>query len=152
MAVTGVRDLISHDHWTYVKGKTRSGQFLLRFREPLLQPDQATGYPCCLRVVWAYDIEGSGQLPNPAINEQMGVFEDRLCATWEHDALAVLTAVLTFDGARQWVFYTADAQACGARLSSMPQELEPYPIELDVFDDASWEYLRDQIVRDRGDA
>ena len=56
----------------------------------------------------------------------MRVFEDRLCDAWEHDAIAVLTAVLTFDGARQWVFYTADTEQCGSRLNAMPQEQERY--------------------------
>ena len=60
----------------------------------------------------------------------MEAFENRFCQAVEHDAHAVLAAVLTFDGARQWVIYTSDVQECGARLEAMPQEPEPYPLEL----------------------
>jgi hypothetical protein len=89
-------------------------------------------------------------MPAADVSQRMPVFEDRLCGAWECDGLAVLTAVLTFDGARQWVFYTADAPACGQRLNGMPQESEPYPIELDVFDDPEWAYLRNDVVGTRG--
>jgi len=147
-----VRDLIEHAGWTLVEGKTETGPYLLRFRKPVLRPPEVAGYTRCLRVVWPYDEEGSGAMPDRGVSDDMRVFEDRLCAAWERDALAALTAVLTFDGARQWVFYTADVQACGARLNDMPQESEPYPIELDAFDDPDWEYLRNEIVRDRGGA
>jgi hypothetical protein len=47
-------------------------------------------------------------------------FEGHLCGAFEQDALAVLTAVLTFDVARQWVFYTDDVQECANRLSEIP--------------------------------
>ncbi len=152
MPVTSVQDLIAHEQWTGIQGTVETGPYILRFRTPLLEPSQVAGYPRCLRVVWSYDAEGSRAMPDAHTSDQMRIFENRLCAAWEHDALAVLTAVLTFDGARQWVFYTADAGACGARLNAMPQESDPYPIELDVFDDSSWDYLRNQIVRDRADA
>jgi hypothetical protein len=101
-------ELIQRDHWTAVSGETDSGGYMLRFREPLLQPPDVHEYPRCLRVLWAYD------------------------------------------GARQWVFYTANLQECRARLNAMPQEQQRYPIELDAFDDAEWDYLRNEIIRDRG--
>jgi len=96
--------------------------------------------------VWAYADEGSGALPDTTTGETLETFENRLVAALEKDAVAVLTAVLTFDGARQWVFYTPDASACGARINAMPQEQDPYPIELDVFTDTDWQYLREQIL------
>ncbi len=144
-----LRNWIDCSGWNLVKGNTETGPLLLRFREPELPPEIAV-FPNCLRVVWGYDDEGSGTLPDGRCNEHMEVFENRLCAAWEHDALAVLTAVLTFDGARQWVFYTSDVQACVERLNSMPQESEAYPIELDAFNDPTWNYLHEEIIRDRG--
>jgi hypothetical protein len=151
MTIASVRELIEQDHWTGVAGQVPERHYLLRYREPVLQPLEVAEYPRCLRVVWAYDAVGSGTLPDERVSGDMRTFEDRLSASLEHDAVAVLTAVLTFDGARQWVFYTDDVQACGARLNSMPQESEPYPIELDVFDDPAWQYLRGQILKDRGE-
>ena len=77
----------------------------------------------------------------------MKVFEERFCQAVEQDACAVLSAVLTFDGARQWVFYTDDVKGCAERLGAMPQETEPYPLELTAQDDPEWSYLRDEILK-----
>lgn len=76
----------------------------------------------------------------------MDVFETRLRTAWEHDALAMLAATLTFDGACQWVFYTDDVDECHSRLHAMPQERERYPIELTAAEDPDWDYLRDQVL------
>jgi Family of unknown function (DUF695) len=86
-------------------------------------------------------------MPSASDSFDMGQFEDRLCEVLEVDARAFLAAVLTFDGARQWVFYTADVGECGRRLEAMPQNVERYPIEIDAFDDPAWQYLRTKIVK-----
>ena len=86
-------------------------------------------------------------MPSADDTERMAEFEDRFCAAVEHDATAILTAVLTFDGARQWVYYTGDVQECGERLNNMPQSDEPYPLELTTEQDPRWEYLRDEILK-----
>lgn len=77
--------------------------------------------------------------------DQMAACETDLCQALETDALAVLAAVLTLDGARQWVFYTRDIKECRARLDQMPEDSQ-YPIELDTFEDPDWEYLRNKIL------
>ena len=86
-------------------------------------------------------------MPSPDDSEQMAEFENRFCDAVERDATAILTAVLTFDGARQWVFYTGDVQECGERLANMPQRDEPYPLELATEEDPGWQYLREQILK-----
>ncbi len=146
MTVSNVTELLAAGRWSIAQGHSPAGASIIRFREPVLAPDQTTGYHRCLRIVWPYAPEGSGALPDPTTTEALETFEDRLVDALEDNATAVLTAVLTLDGARQWVFYTGDAKACGARINGMPQERDPYPIELDVFTDAEWSYLRDQIL------
>jgi hypothetical protein len=85
-------------------------------------------------------------MPTQSDSDAMAAFENRLCAALEHDGLAFLAAALTFDGARQWVFYTDDVAECRERLNVMPQETEPYPIELTTAKDSDWQYLREQIL------
>jgi hypothetical protein len=62
------------------------------------------------------------------------------------DAHAFLSAVLTSDGARQWVFYAGNIAECGRRLEAMPQNDRPYPVEIDTFVDPDWAYLRNQVL------
>ena len=119
----------------------------LRFRKPVLGPEETDGYHRLVQVLWAYDIEGADTMPDAHTSDEMGRFENHLCAAVEHDLQAVLTAVLTFDGARQWVFYTRDVPEFGRRLSTMPDfHGNPYPIELTTREDPAWSYLRDVIL------
>ncbi len=138
--------LLKPDRWAGASGEREAGPFILRFRTPVLDSTETGDHVNQLLVVWPYADEGAGALPSGEEQERMGVFEDRLCEAWERDGLAALTAVLTFDGARQWVFYASDVETCGIRLNDMPQETEPYPIELTTEPDPGWDYLRKQIL------
>ncbi len=137
---------LREDRWSLAQGDREAGPLLIRFRTPVLGPDGVDGYGRVLRILWAYAEEGSGELPAEPAVAAMERFEHRFCAAVEADGCAFLAAVLTFDGARQWVFYTGDVAECGRRLEAMPQESEPYPIDLDAFDDPAWDYLRDSIL------
>lgn len=140
------QDLIKADRWATAESEAPPRKGIIRFRTPILSPHQVKGYPTCLRILWGYAHEGAGALPDDPTSVRLQAFEDRVVEVLEQDAVAVLTAVLTFDGARQWVFYTADVVACGTRIECMPQESEPYPIDIDVFNDPEWRYLRDEVL------
>jgi hypothetical protein len=142
-----VKALLRSDRWAVAEARTPSGPALLRYRTPVLSSHEVNGYGHVLKIVWAYAPEDSAELPTRAQSEEMEAFEDRFCEAVEGDAHAILTAVLTLDGARQWVFYTGDIPECGRRLEAMPQEEEPYPIELTTESDPSWSYLRDEILK-----
>jgi len=147
MKSSKVARLLSDDRWSLADGYTNSGPYTIRFRTPVLAPSDTTGYDKLLTIVWPYADEGTGALPTSENNAAFEQFENRLCEAIEHDAHAVLTVVLTFDGARQWVVYTSDFRECGHRLEAMPQNEEPYPIELNVRSDPEWNYLRDEILK-----
>jgi len=142
-----VSRLLEQGAWSLARSHDDSSAFfLLRFRTPVLLPAEVESHPTRLAILWAFADEDSGAVPDPRTQEAMTVFEDRICSAFESDALAVLTAVLTFDGARQWLFYTRDVNECGRRLNAMPQEREPYPIELAAQTDPGWSYLRDEFL------
>jgi hypothetical protein len=138
---------MNRDVWDVAEVRTDSGLALLRYRTPVLGGHHVEGFERVLKIVWTFAEEGAGALPSTQQSEQMKLFEDRFCQAVEHDARAVLTAVLTFDGARQWVFYTGDVGECGARLEAMPQEAEPYPLELTTDMDPAWHYLSEEILK-----
>lgn len=142
-----VRETQLHDQWSMGEIWNDKITGLCRWRTPVLAPPDVNGYDRVLKVVWIYADENTGAMPSYEQSEQMSVFENRLCAAWEHDGHAYLAAVLTFDGARQWVFYTFDVPECGRRLHGMPQEAERYPIELITELDPEWSWLRHQILK-----
>jgi hypothetical protein len=147
MAKNKIVELLDGDEWAAVKGKAENGPFVLRYRTPILAPSDTKGYGRVLKIVWAYANENTRAMPTSEESKRMAQFENRFCDAVEQDALAILTAVLTFDGARQWVFYTRDVQECGVRLNEMPQDDEPYPLELTTEQDPQWTYLREEVLR-----
>jgi len=143
-----VREVQLADIWSVGEGHTADGlPFVCRWRTPVLSPLHVDGYDRVLKVVWPYADANTGAMPTADDSQTMGVFEDRLVQAWEHDGHAYLAAILTLDGARQWVFYTSDIQECARRLTDMPQEQEPYPLELTTEPDPTWSWLHEQILR-----
>ncbi|MEM7261737.1 MAG: DUF695 domain-containing protein [Planctomycetota bacterium] len=141
-----VLQVLERDMWAGADGEDEAGPFLLRFRTPVIGADETGDHQHNLTVLWPYADEDRLELPEDDVSEAMNLFEDRLCAAWEEDGLAFLAAVLTFDGARQWVFYTRDVEECGKRLEAMSHEEEQYPIELNSTEDPRWEYVREDIL------
>lgn len=129
--------------WTAISGELDSGPFILRHLSDL-EPRSDLGN--LLRIVWIYADENTGALPDEFESRAMTDFENILVDRFENDGLAMLTAALTFDGSRQWVWYTSDVSECGDRLNNLPSTEEPYPIEIDAEEDPEWGYLRNTII------
>lgn len=126
--------------WAIAEGKHNKLPLTIRFRNELQTRPDIVNHPHLIQITWAYDGLESG-LPGNLINEQMSIFEDRLTSAVEHDASAVLVAVITNDGEREWSFYSSDVQEFANRLSNMPQAEEKYPIDMTTRNDPEWEFL-----------
>ncbi|WP_193215178.1 DUF695 domain-containing protein [Luteolibacter marinus] len=141
-----VLEMVEGDRASFAEVSSGGDVALIRYRLPVLGGSEVPGYPWRLAVLWPYAECDSGALPTREANEAMNVFEERLFEALGHDNHAVWVAVLTFDGARQWVFYTSDVSECGRRLAAMPHEERSYPIELEADEDPTWTYLRESIL------
>lgn len=134
--------MIDTNQWAFIAGKVEAGTFTVRFRKPDLWPEDTGIYSHRLTVTWPYAEGGTGAMPDDADDKAMRVFEERLIKAWEHDYTALLTAVVTFDGTRQWIFYARDVDECRKRIGEMQQEVKSYLIELITDEDPAWRYLK----------
>lgn len=146
MPANKVIQVIQHDHWVSSSGEIKVGPFVLRFRTPVLTPADVADYPHRLSVLWIYADENTGAMPEDDDTRQMERFENLLIEALEHDFQAILTAVVTLDGARQWIFYAQDVDQCRHRIRAIPEEEGPYPVELSSAADPQWQFLRKQIL------
>lgn len=117
-----------------------------RWPMSLLQPFAFNWRGVSCRVIWPYDEEGKGTLPDHETGERLREFEALLSATLENDARAIVAAVVTFDGARQWVAYTTDSAECTRRMQLIFGDGSRFPLDIDAFPDPSWSYLRDEVL------
>lgn len=127
-------------------GVAREGKFLLRFRAPVLRANETAGYPTRVAVLWRYAAAGKGTLPMADVGETMGAFEDAVCLALEPDGLAVLAAVLTFDGARQWELYARDGGECTERIRAVATAQGAGSIDVVLSDDPEWAHVRGDLI------
>ena len=144
--MTMIEKLINYDRWASAEGVWADLPFFLRFRTPILEPSEIGSHIHRVDILWPYAELNTGIPPSHEDSEAMDIFENRLVETLESNVTAVLTAVLIFDGAREWIFYTNDIEECVRLINEMPQDAEPYPIEVTTVKDEKWSFLRDKIL------
>lgn len=143
---------VKQDRWSQVTGTHDDDPFMFRFREELGYVTDFTDYSRLITISWTYTHDGCSGIPDQDELSELQDFENHLVESFEHDFLAVLAAVLTERGTRQWLFYTPDMAECQRRLNAIPQKVERYPIEVAAETDADWSYFHDKIQTIRGNA
>lgn len=136
---------VKHDRWSVIHGKHDDEPFIFRYRDGFCDVTDFSGYPRVLIITWSYTHDGCSGIPGQDELTELEDFEDRLVELLEHDFQAVLAAVITERGTRQWLFYASDIPECQRRLDGMPQKAERYPIELVAKTDAGWSCFHDKI-------
>lgn len=144
--MSAIEQFLRDDRWSLGEGHFDTGLALVRFRKGAPAADATGDYTRLISIEWPYAEEGSGELPEEATQAEMLQFENDLRDSVQKDALAILMAVVTFEGVRQWVFYTCDEPAFMERLSMLPhQGRERFPIKIGTSDDPTWAYLREEV-------
>jgi hypothetical protein len=146
-----VKSIVAKDVWTVAEGTHNGKPLVIRFRSEFNEKPDVSQYPKRIKVSWSYDGGASG-MPSAELSKSMEAFENRLVAAVESDVTAVLTAVITNDNRRIWVYYTSTVPTFGKRLNEMPQESKPYPIAIEASDDPTWRFLYDDVLAGIKDA
>lgn len=125
--------------WSIATGQHEGRPIFIRFRE---FPDTFPkgDYPERCNVFWTMAEASDRGVPSPDETERMQRFENRLVAALEASDEAVLTVVMTTAGKREFVLQARSECDFQGRVESIPQDADPYPIEIAVFEDAAWEY------------
>ena len=139
-----VGHLLRTDDWAVADGVTDRGAITVRFRTPVLAAGQGRSHPQALQVLWTYGDEGGG--PDEMLERRMAAFEDRLIERLEADGVAVAVSVVTHDGTRQWLFYTADLTECSQRLHDLSVEFGESTLEFNTQHDEQWDYLHHEVL------
>ena len=140
-----VQSAVKRDLWSMAEGEHNDRPLMIRFRSELRTVDDVSGFPELLLVNWKYESDSHG-MPSDAAVDAIDDFEDLLLAALEPDYHTVLACVITNNGERQWVFYSSGIDVAATRINAMPQQSEPYPIELLTDDDAEWAYFKENIL------
>ncbi|MER2495365.1 DUF695 domain-containing protein [Vibrio neptunius] len=130
--------------WAIAQGRTLEYKFEIRFRQFKEKPP-TTEYGQRLNIFWEMSDVLSNGFPHKSELDKLHDFENRLIEVVENDEFSIMSMVLTGNGEREFVFHTPDPQEFVSRLSSMPQEQVPYPIQINLNEDLEWNYYFDEI-------
>jgi hypothetical protein len=106
---------------------------------------KSSSYEQRLNIFWNMNETLPNGFPDEAELSRLHDFENRLIDAVETDEFSIMSMVLTGNGEREFVFHTPDPQEFVTRLSGMPQEGEPYPIEINCNEDPEWEYYYNEL-------
>lgn len=126
--------------WAIAEGKTDEYSFQVRFR--CFPVDfSKDSYPVRINVFWGMARPLEDGLASQVDIPIMQKFEERIVRTSELDGSAILAAVLTGRGEREFVFYARSTDAFLCKLNEIPQETDRYPIQIHSSNEPGWDYF-----------
>lgn len=117
---------------------------MIRFRNELAPDSGISKHPQLIRIYWDYTQHESG-MPSTDDSQSMEVLENRLVGALEADLSGVLAAAITTNGYREWVWYCVSIEVFAEKLHNMPQETDPYPIQIEAENGPVWGYFFNQV-------
>lgn len=126
--------------WVVAEAHTGEYPFQVRWRQ-FAEQFPFADFPHRLNIFWALRYPTDEGMASVEDLVELHVFEKRLAEAVENDKFAVMSVALTGRKDREFVFHTSDPKAFVRRLSEMPQEEAPYPIQIQANKDPSWEYV-----------
>ncbi len=130
--------------WTVAKNSTENYEFEIRIRH--FNNNLITSkYNQRLNIFWNMEECFDDGFPSELELEKLHNFETRLADAVEFDEFSIMSMALTGNKTREFVFHTPDPQEFIKRLSEMPQEENPYPIEIQCNEDAEWSYYYNEL-------
>ena len=130
--------------WTGLEAQTETYKFLMRFRRFPNHLDTKK-YPIRLNIFWHFTDKHESGMPSNQDSIDLESFENRLIDAVETDEFSILSIVYTGNGQREFFFHTSDQNEFLNRLTNMPQEETPYPIEINSNQDENWDYYYDDV-------
>ncbi|QQV76997.1 DUF695 domain-containing protein [Sphingomonas aliaeris] len=131
------------EDWTLAQGKAGGNGTIIRALARVPMAEQRAARPVLVSITWAYDGEATGGMPPRPVYDRIEGFENVLFAALDEGDWATEAAAITGNGARQWRFYTANAEDFIDRFTKALAGETIYPIELEAVDDPEWQGLRD---------
>lgn len=99
-----------------------------------------------IAMIWQYQSDNDMQLPSTADADQMSLFEDRMTAAIQSPGQALLTAIVTGTGVREWQWYSRDPDESLRLINAALAGQEVPPVEFAGDPDPSWEAYKRAIT------
>lgn len=136
--------IFSSDEWTVAQGEIEGHPAVIRMRSVLPSQGDRELFSKLFVITWDYAPNDSG-MPAKEVHALMNTLEDALESGCERSGHAYQALSLTCGGKKEWRYYAADNEEF---LRSLNEDLaghEPFPIEIQAFEDPEWGALSEYL-------
>jgi len=117
-------------------GEDEGEPVIYRIRSEVPTDIDSSEYANLIKIMWSYQPDERG-LPGEEDNEQMEVLEDLLEEYADRSGIAVMTLVITGNGAREWHLYSREGEETLALIDRLGRE-GPFSINTSQESDPGW--------------
>lgn len=133
-------------NWSLAEGEENGKPLYIRFRDEYREKGADSAFPRLIQIVWKYEADEQG-LPTMEVIPALKEFENLLIEAVEPEKIAVLVAVCTNNGEREWMLYAKGVSGFRERLNTLEsEEEEPFPIDITSAPDPKWTALFDDTL------
>jgi hypothetical protein len=122
--------------------ETDNGDLIVRARNSLPSADARLKYRHMISIRWPYEPAPGCNVPNAATEEMMDELAEALGVLANAEGSAEAASITGF-GMREWRFYTDNPEHFMVEFNRALAECDPFPIELEAFEDPEWNGLRE---------
>ena len=136
--------------WQIVTAKNKEQQSQATIRLRVRKPPLPNGcvFDCAVEISWPY--EGPSGYPNADVNQQQLAFETALDDLSGMNGFSELVQVSTGMGKKDWLYYTSDQDRFMRDLNALLAGHEPYPIQINFYQDPGWQIWSDVVAAVQG--
>jgi hypothetical protein len=126
--------------WSTKEGVRDGKPILLRYNTDIGEHAPLPDYGWRLNVALPLQVKTTDGMPDVAEAKRLSEFEKQLVEVLQAGNESVMVAVVSTDGARQWIFYTCDKVAASSKLDSLRLLVQEAEYIADA--DPMWELYR----------
>lgn len=127
------------DQWLLAEGMWHDNlPIIMRLRVDIDDIVASQRFPVGYRITWAFQSPSDHGFPSPSDNDAMELFESRLIVAFESGGDAILVAVVTHAGERDYICYVSDPDAAHALFNEMFADEPVLPLGFVVAPDPEW--------------
>lgn len=136
--------MASEEQWGILEAEEDGFPILFRFRSRI-PVKQTTDFPYLISVLWIYDGDRNGGMPDDGTLVMMDRVEDALDSI-DASGEAFLMVAVTGNNRREWIWYTNDRERYMALVNrALPRDTK-FPLDFATSEDPMWQTYR--AIRD----
>jgi hypothetical protein len=130
--------MTSKDSWSVSAAEADGLPLVIRVRKIASELTNKDSLPHVIGILLRYKSPNASGMPSTEVEEWMNRFEDVLESALEGAGQAILTAIVTGRGVREWQWYSRDIEETMTLINAALRGYQPFPVKFSSQHDPQW--------------